>query len=198
MPHSVSQPLVPGPESCKFLGACGTSTINHEMYHDNSEEQGAFALRTDLPLQGGVGFLVHVIHRYTTLYDLYQGHPMGVQWTTPRCERALQTGHPDRMQPHRWELPHWVHVPVPWIAGKYHTVDTPHLAHPDSMVLRNDPPPNIKTYTSIDPKQLQNDSFRPILVKYRFLGTPYLHPNSKLFGEKQPPTVSPVSPLFRI
>ena len=28
-------------------------------------------------------------------------------------------------------------------------------------------------YTSIDPKQLQNDSFRPILVKKCFLGTPH-------------------------
>ena len=35
-------------------------------------------------------------------------------------------------------------------------------------------------YTSIDPKQLQNDWFRPILVKNRFLGSPYFHPKSKL------------------
>ena len=40
-----------------------------------------------------------------------------------------------------------------------------------------------KNYTSIDPKQLQNDSFRPILVKHRFLGTPYLHPKSKLLHQ---------------
>ena len=40
-----------------------------------------------------------------------------------------------------------------------------------------------KNYTSIDPKQLQNDSLRPILVKNRFLGTPYLHPKSKLLHQ---------------
>ena len=38
-------------------------------------------------------------------------------------------------------------------------------------------------YTSIDPKQFQNDSFRPILVKHRFLGTPYFHPKSKLLHQ---------------
>ena len=38
-------------------------------------------------------------------------------------------------------------------------------------------------YTSIDPKQLQNDSFRPISVKNRFLGTPYFHPKSKLLDQ---------------
>ena len=38
-------------------------------------------------------------------------------------------------------------------------------------------------YTSIDPKQLQNLSLRPILVKNRFLGSPYFHPKSKLFHQ---------------
>ena len=40
-----------------------------------------------------------------------------------------------------------------------------------------------ENYTSIDPKQFQNDSFRPILVKNRFLGTPYFHPKSKLLHQ---------------
>ena len=38
-------------------------------------------------------------------------------------------------------------------------------------------------YTSRDPKQLQNGSLRPILIKNRFLGTPYLHPKSKLLHQ---------------
>ena len=38
-------------------------------------------------------------------------------------------------------------------------------------------------YTSIDPKQFQSDSFRPISVKNRFLGAPYFHPKSKLFHQ---------------
>ena len=48
-----------------------------------------------------------------------------------------------------------------------------------------------KNYTSIDPKQLQNDSFRPISVKNRFLGTPYFHRKSKLLFVR--PHSSPVS-----
>ena len=43
-----------------------------------------------------------------------------------------------------------------------------------------------KTYTSKDPKQLQNDSFRPTLVKNRFLGTSYFHPKSKLLSKIEP------------
>ena len=39
-------------------------------------------------------------------------------------------------------------------------------------------------YTSIDPKQFRNDSFRPVLVKHRFLGTPYRDPKSKLFHQR--------------
>ena len=41
----------------------------------------------------------------------------------------------------------------------------------------------LRQNTNIDPKQLQNDSFRPILIKNRFLGTPYLHPKSKLLHQ---------------
>ena len=43
--------------------------------------------------------------------------------------------------------------------------------------------PQSINYTSIDPKRLQNDSFRPISVKNRFLGTPYFHPKSKLLHQ---------------
>ena len=50
---------------------------------------------------------------------------------------------------------------------------------PNSLLLRF----SYENYTSIDPKQLQNNSFRPILVTKCFLGAPYLHPNSKLLHQ---------------